>query len=80
MKIVNYTPDQNDLPRLTEAEESTLASLSDEQIDYSDIEELNEDFWETAERRSTSDLFAPLRGRVNYYEDLTTPTTEEWGL
>jgi antitoxin (DNA-binding transcriptional repressor) of toxin-antitoxin stability system len=27
---------------------------------------------------STSELFAPLRGRVKYYEDLTTPTTEEW--
>jgi hypothetical protein len=29
---------------------------------------------------STSDLFASLRGRVKYYEYLTTPTTEEWGL
>jgi hypothetical protein len=27
---------------------------------------------------STSELFAPIRGRVKYYEDLTTPTTEEW--
>jgi antitoxin (DNA-binding transcriptional repressor) of toxin-antitoxin stability system len=27
---------------------------------------------------STEELFAPLRGKVKYYEDLTTPTTEEW--
>jgi hypothetical protein len=27
---------------------------------------------------STTELFAPLRGKVKYYEDLTTPTTEEW--
>ncbi len=28
---------------------------------------------------STEELFAPLRGKVKYYEDLTTPTTDEWG-
>ncbi len=27
---------------------------------------------------STAELFAPLRGKVKYYEDLTSPTTEEW--
>lgn len=27
---------------------------------------------------STEELFAPLRGKVKYYEDLTTPTMEEW--
>jgi len=27
---------------------------------------------------STAELFAPLRGKIKYYEDLTTPTTEEW--
>ena len=27
---------------------------------------------------STEELFAPLRGKVKYYEDLTAPTTEEW--
>jgi hypothetical protein len=37
MKMVNYTPDQNNLLQLTKAEESRLASLSVEQIDYSDI-------------------------------------------
>jgi antitoxin (DNA-binding transcriptional repressor) of toxin-antitoxin stability system len=28
---------------------------------------------------STDELFGHMRGRVNYFEDLTTPTTEEWG-
>jgi hypothetical protein len=27
---------------------------------------------------STEELFAPLRGNVKYYEELTSPTTEEW--
>jgi hypothetical protein len=27
---------------------------------------------------STEELFAPFRGKVKYYEDLTTPTTDEW--
>lgn len=27
---------------------------------------------------SSLELFAPLRGKVKYYEDLTSPTTEEW--
>jgi prevent-host-death family protein len=28
---------------------------------------------------STEDLFEGIRGRVRYFEDLTNPTTEEWG-
>jgi antitoxin (DNA-binding transcriptional repressor) of toxin-antitoxin stability system len=27
---------------------------------------------------STEELFKDLRGKVKYFEDLTTPTTEEW--
>ncbi|MGI0480243.1 prevent-host-death protein [Geminocystis sp. CENA526] len=27
---------------------------------------------------TTAELFAPLRGKIKYYEDLTSPTTEEW--
>lgn len=27
---------------------------------------------------SMEELFTPLRGKVKYYEDLTTPTTDEW--
>lgn len=27
---------------------------------------------------STEELFGAMRGKVNYFEDLTTPTTEEW--
>ena len=28
---------------------------------------------------STEQLFGKMRGKVKYFEDLTTPTTEEWG-
>ncbi|MEL7349836.1 MAG: type II toxin-antitoxin system prevent-host-death family antitoxin [Cyanobacteria bacterium P01_A01_bin.116] len=28
---------------------------------------------------STDDLFGPMRGKVKYLEDVTLPTTEEWG-
>ncbi|MGB5595440.1 MAG: hypothetical protein WBM62_15575 [Crocosphaera sp.] len=27
---------------------------------------------------TTQELFADLQGKVTYYEDLTTPTTDEW--
>lgn len=27
---------------------------------------------------TTEELFASMRGKVQYFEDLTTPTTEEW--
>ncbi|MEA5549910.1 hypothetical protein VB713_02765 [Anabaena cylindrica UHCC 0172] len=28
---------------------------------------------------STAELFSSLRGKVQYFEDMTTSTTEEWG-
>ncbi|MHC5925671.1 type II toxin-antitoxin system Phd/YefM family antitoxin [Nostoc sp.] len=31
-----------------------------------------------AQAPSTEELFGEIRGRVKYFEDLTTPTTEEW--
>ena len=49
MKIVKYTPDAHDKPQLSDVEDAKLASLSDEEIDYSDIEELDDEFWEKAE-------------------------------
>ena len=27
----------------------------------------------------TEELFGQMRGKVSYFEDLTVPTTEEWG-
>ncbi|WP_016949809.1 hypothetical protein [Anabaena sp. PCC 7108] len=30
-------------------------------------------------KSSTAELFSPLRGKVKYFEDITTPTTDEWG-
>lgn len=31
-----------------------------------------------ADSPSTEELFNHMRGNVQYFEDLTTPTTEEW--
>ncbi|MEH2041192.1 hypothetical protein [Nostoc sp.] len=31
-----------------------------------------------AQTPSTEELFGEMRGKVKYFEDLTTPTTEEW--
>lgn len=31
-----------------------------------------------AQTLSTEELFGEMRGKVKYFEDLTTPTTEEW--
>jgi len=28
---------------------------------------------------STEELFGQMRGKIKYFEDLTTPTSEEWG-
>ncbi|MGK7932796.1 MAG: hypothetical protein AB4041_15375 [Microcystaceae cyanobacterium] len=56
MKTINYTPDPNQKPRLSETEDARLAHLSDEEIDYSDIEELDDEFWEKAEIVSVASL------------------------
>ena len=63
MKTIKYTPVPNKKPQLSEAQETRLASLSDEDIDYSDIEELNDEFWEKAEIVSP-DLTQPITLRV----------------
>ncbi len=31
-----------------------------------------------ADSPSTEELFNHMRGNIQYFEDLTTPTTEEW--
>ena len=49
MKTVKDTLDLNKKPQLSEAQEARLASFSDEDIDYSDIGELNDEFWEKTE-------------------------------
>ena len=49
MKTVKFAPDPHQKPQLSDHEEAALASLSDEKIDYSDIEELDNEFWENAE-------------------------------
>ncbi|MCY7331117.1 MAG: BrnA antitoxin family protein [Pseudanabaena sp. CAN_BIN31] len=63
MKIVEYIADPIHKPQLSQAEESYLANLADEDIDYSDTEELDEQFWSKAEIVSP-DLTTPVTLRV----------------
>lgn len=52
MKTVQYTRDPNNKPQLSEEQEAYLKSLSDDNIDYSDIEELNDEFLEKEESKT----------------------------
>jgi hypothetical protein len=49
MTTVKYTPNPHKKPQLTKEQEDKLMALSDEDLDYSDIPELDEDFWQKAE-------------------------------
>jgi hypothetical protein len=59
MKTVKFVPDPHQKPTLKDFEEVKLDSLSDEEIDYSDIEELDDDFWQNVEMVSL-DLTQPV--------------------
>lgn len=63
MKIVEYIADPAHQPQLSPEEEFRLANLSDQDIDYSDIAELDEAFWAKAEIVSP-DLTQPVTLRV----------------
>ena len=63
MTTVNYTPDPNNKPQLTQEQEARLASQTDETIDYSDIPELDDDFWNTTEP-VIPDLTQPITLRI----------------
>ena len=54
MTTVRYTLDPNNPPRMTEAEKARFDALRDEDIDYSDIPELDAEFWANAEIRHPS--------------------------
>ena len=64
MKTVKFTPDPYQIPQLSDIEEARLARLSDEEIDYSDIEELDDEFWQNAEIVSL-DLTQPITLRAS---------------
>ena len=49
MTTVNYTPDPHKKAQLSKEQLSRLDELSDEDIDYSDIPELDDDFWDNAQ-------------------------------
>lgn len=63
MTIIKYAPDPHQKIQLSYIEEARLASLSDEDIDYSDMEELNDEFWQKAQIVSP-DLTQPITLRV----------------
>ncbi len=63
MKTVSYTPDPDRKPQLTEQQDHKLAELKDEDIDYSDIPELDDDFWKNAQIVEP-DLTQPITLRV----------------
>jgi uncharacterized protein (DUF4415 family) len=63
MTTVNYTPDPNNKIQLTQEQEAKLATLADEDIDYSDIPALDDDFWNNA-KPITPDLTQPVTLRV----------------
>ncbi len=63
MTTVNYTPDPQKKPQLTEEQEARLANLEDEDIDYSDIPELDDEFWKNAQVVNL-DLTEPVTLRV----------------
>ncbi|MEB2845575.1 cytoplasmic protein [Rhizobiales bacterium RZME27] len=83
-KTVRHEVDLNNLPPLTEAQKAeieTLATTPDEQIDTSDIPELDEAFWKNAMQgrfykptktattvRVDSDVLAWLKGQGKGYQ------------
>jgi uncharacterized protein (DUF4415 family) len=83
-KIVRYELDLENLPPLTDeqkAELKALADLPDDQIDFSDIPPLSEEFWENAEQgrfyrprkthasvRIDSDVLAWLKSQGKGYQ------------
>ena len=40
---------------------------------------IEDEISDIVDNNSTEKLFSSLRGKVQYFEDLTTPTTKEWG-
>ncbi|MGB5637284.1 MAG: BrnA antitoxin family protein [Waterburya sp.] len=63
MTTVNYTPDPKKKPHLSAEQEARLAALADEDIDYSDIPELDDEFWQNAQIVNP-DLTEPVTLRV----------------
>ncbi len=72
MKTVNYTPDPKNQPQLTAEQEAKLAAMSDEDIDYSGIEELDDDFWDHAQL-VTNDLTQPVTLKVKEHLSESNP-------
>ena len=83
-KIVHYEVDLHNMPPLTEAQKAeieALAAMPEDQIDTSDIPELDEAFWKNAIRnpfykptktattvRVDSDVLAWLKGQGKGYQ------------
>jgi uncharacterized protein (DUF4415 family) len=66
-KLVRSEFDVNNPPPLTEAQREELARLAampDEDIDFSDIPPLTEDFWKNAVRFRDRHLYRPVKKQV----------------
>ncbi len=63
MKTVKYVANPAHQPQLSKEAESRLANLTDQDIDYSDIAELDDAFWAKAEMVAP-DLTQPVTLRV----------------
>ena len=48
MTTVKHTLDPNNPPKMSKAEQARFDAIRDEDIDYSDIPELDSDFWANA--------------------------------
>jgi len=51
MATVKFTLDPNNPPKMTDEERERWQSMRDEDIDFSDIPELDDAFWANAKRR-----------------------------
>lgn len=60
MAIVRYRPDQ--IPPVSTAEAERIRAIKDEDIDFSDIPPLDEDFWQHAKR--FHELYRPRKTQI----------------
>lgn len=54
MTTVKHTLDPNKPPRMTKADRARFDAIKDDDIDFSDIPELDADFWATADIKTPS--------------------------
>jgi antitoxin (DNA-binding transcriptional repressor) of toxin-antitoxin stability system len=73
MKTINKNELKENLLELLK-----LVEVEGEEILVTDGEETVAKISQYKKSLKTEDLFKNMRGKVQYFEDLTAPTTEEW--